>query len=309
MKEPFISVIIINYKKPKDSILSIKSVLNQGYKKCEVIFIDDNSPDDSLKKIKRVFAKIKFPNVKIVGLKKALGRAAWNEGMKRAQGDIFLLLDADMYLTKNFLKLLAKKFVKYPNIYAVTFNLKHPRLKTRGWEPVHSVYPSLDGGYEAYTATFAIRREVFEKVGGYDPNFFLYVENEYYIKLLQQGFRVYYFPDLIAYHTESANPYRSVMLSYHVVKNYMQLYALYLPLSVWPKFFLHHQKEFREVVVGGKANRLGAIKGLVSGIWFFLKALPKRRVLQGDALDTFMRFYFPQKGDVVVEKWGWGRES
>ncbi|KKQ13716.1 MAG: hypothetical protein US28_C0046G0001, partial [Candidatus Daviesbacteria bacterium GW2011_GWA1_36_8] len=62
------------------------------------------------------------------------------------------------------------------------------------------------------------------------------------------------------------------------------------------------------VISKGTANRWGTIKGLFTGIWFFLKALPDRDVLRGENLDDFMKFYFPQKGEVIVTKWGWKKE-
>ena len=301
-KKPYISVIIITYKNVKDTVKSVKSVLKQKYKDYEIIVVDDNSPDDTAVQIKKA-----VPTVKIVRLKKPLGRAAMNEGMKRAKGEVFLLLDADMYLSKNFLEHLAEKFQKFPTINATAFHLKDPTGKTAGWEPIYAIEKTPEGGHETMTATFAIRREVFKKVGGFNPDFFLYVEYEYYLSLLKKGYIVQYFPDLIAYHANAANPYRSVMNSYHVVKNHMQMYAIHLPIYVWPKFLLHHNKEFGEVMVTGKANRWGTVKGLLIGIYFFFRALPKRNVLRGEALKRYMRFYFPKRGDIVIKKWGWGK--
>ena len=50
-KKPLISIIIINYNKSSFLLQSIKSALNQNYKNKEIIFFDDKSTDDSLKKI------------------------------------------------------------------------------------------------------------------------------------------------------------------------------------------------------------------------------------------------------------------
>tara|TARA_Y100000591_G_C21666370_1_gene610532 strand:+ start:516 stop:749 length:234 start_codon:yes stop_codon:yes gene_type:complete len=62
--QPLISIIITNYNKSKFLIKSVKSCLNQKYKKIEIIFFDDNSSDDSLEKIKN-FKKINKFNFKI----------------------------------------------------------------------------------------------------------------------------------------------------------------------------------------------------------------------------------------------------
>ena len=49
---PLASIIIVNFNKSNFLLDSIKSSLKQTYKKKEIIFFDDKSTDDSLKKIK-----------------------------------------------------------------------------------------------------------------------------------------------------------------------------------------------------------------------------------------------------------------
>ena len=52
MKTSLVSIIITNYNKSAFIVKSVKSCINQSYKKKEIIFIDDNSSDNSLTKIK-----------------------------------------------------------------------------------------------------------------------------------------------------------------------------------------------------------------------------------------------------------------
>ena len=66
---PLISIIITNYNKSKFIIKGVKSCLNQKYKEIEIIFFDDNSSDDSLKKIKD-FKKKNEINLKIISNQK-----------------------------------------------------------------------------------------------------------------------------------------------------------------------------------------------------------------------------------------------
>ena len=49
--KPLVTVLINNYNKEKYCYKSVKSVLDQSYKKIEIIFFDDGSKDASLKKI------------------------------------------------------------------------------------------------------------------------------------------------------------------------------------------------------------------------------------------------------------------
>lgn len=301
VKNPLVSVVILNYNKRNATLKSISSVIGQTYKNYEIIVVDDSSTDDTVAQVRR-----KFPEVRLVSLKKSLGRSAHNEGFKRARGQILVPLDSDMYLSRGFLAKLVEKFNRFPKLSALAFDLKDPTGKTVGWPPVYSPSDKLGGGYECGSGFPAIRHEVFENVGGFNPSFFLYVDEwEYFARLLKYGYKVYYFPDIVGYHTSPPHAYKSIMRGYHVVKNHLQLYAIYLPVRVWPKFLFHHSKEFSRVVVKGEADRWGTVRGLIFGLWFFLRALPKRQVLKGQALEKFLRFYFPKKGEVIVGKWGW----
>ena len=214
-----------------------------------------------------------------------------------------------MYASKNFLLKIAEKFNKYPSLDSLAFNLKDPSRKTVGWQPVYDPKDMLGEGFRCSSGFPTMRKSMFKKVGGYNPKIFLYVDEwEYFIRILKAGYKSYYFSDIIAYHTSPETPYKPIMRGYHVVKNHLQIYALYLPVTVWFRFLNHHTKEFSRVISKGTANRWGTIKGLFTGIWFFLKALPDRDVLRGENLDDFMKFYFPQKGEVIVTKWGWKKE-
>ena len=297
MDEPLVSIVILRFRKLKDTLKSIASVKSQTYGNYEVIVVDDASPDDSFRLIKE-----KHPDVKVIRLRKSKGRAAHNLGLKKALGEILIPIDADMYFPKK----VVEKFKKFPKLNFIALNLIHPTNEALQWRPVYDRQKTVEGGFECAGGLPLMRKKAFNKVGGFNPDLFLYVDEwEHLIRIWRRGFRVVYFPDLVAYHTYSANPYRSTMMGYHTVINHLQLYALYLPVRVWPKFLFHHGSEFSGVVIKRKANRIGAIKGLLWGVYFFLRALKKRQVLDNSTLKIFMKYYFPKKGETVVEKWGW----
>ena len=57
--KPLVTVLINNYNKEKYCYKAVKSVLDQSYKKIEIVFFDDGSNDASLKKINQFRKKIK----------------------------------------------------------------------------------------------------------------------------------------------------------------------------------------------------------------------------------------------------------
>lgn len=296
-----VSVVVLRYKKLEDTLAAVGSVLKQTYKNVEIIVVDDATPDESYKTIAQ-----KFPCVKIVHLEKSMGRSAHNEGLKRAKGDILVPIDADMRLPRDFILKLVDKFSRYPQINFIAPNLIHPTDSAFEWRPVYDPRSVVPGGYDCAGGLPAMRASAFDKVGGFNPDIFLYVDEwEHLIRIWEAGYRVVYFPGLVMHHTYSANPYRSMMMGYHTVINHIKLYAMYLPVYVWLRFLFHHGGQFSDAFATGKVNRLGMIKGVLQGIWVLATALPKRRVVSRRTLDSFMKYYFPVRGKVVVTKWGW----
>jgi glycosyltransferase involved in cell wall biosynthesis len=103
-----ISIIIPMYNVEKYIKKSILSVLNCNWNNIqfEIVIIDDESPDNSLKFANEL--KLKNPSIKIIHQKnKGLGGAR-NTGINNSKGNYLFFLDSDDYLLKDMLpKLLA----------------------------------------------------------------------------------------------------------------------------------------------------------------------------------------------------------
>jgi glycosyltransferase involved in cell wall biosynthesis len=76
---------------------TLSSVLNQTYKKLEVIIVDDGSVDDSVQVVKKVIQSKKEHRIKILLLKLNSGIPALprNYGIKVAKGEYIAFLDSD----------------------------------------------------------------------------------------------------------------------------------------------------------------------------------------------------------------------
>lgn len=91
------SIIIPNYNKEKYIEECLNSIYSQTLdkNKFEVLFIDDNSSDNSLEIVKN------FPDVKILHTNRLLAGGARNAGIKAAQGKYLLFLDSDDFLASD----------------------------------------------------------------------------------------------------------------------------------------------------------------------------------------------------------------
>ena len=117
-KDPLVSIIITNFNKSKYMLQSVKSCLNQSYKKKEIIFFDDKSTDNSLKKIKDFKNKNKLKFRIISNPSKKENSAPINQmiavkkSLNFAKGKYVFLLDSDDFFHKNKIFEIIKIFKK-----------------------------------------------------------------------------------------------------------------------------------------------------------------------------------------------------
>jgi len=105
------SVIVINYNNGKYIDKCIKSLITQSYKNIEIIFVDDNSNDNSLTIAKKYKKKIKIvKKIKKVGKGSFDQMFGFFEGYKKTTGDIIFLLDSDDYFHKDKILTIINEF-------------------------------------------------------------------------------------------------------------------------------------------------------------------------------------------------------
>ena len=102
MDKGLVSIITPCYNGAKYVAETIESVINQTYKKWEMIIVDDGSKDKSAEIIKTYVNK--DSRIKYIYQNNAGSAAARNNGIRRAQGQYIALLDADDVWHKDFLE-------------------------------------------------------------------------------------------------------------------------------------------------------------------------------------------------------------
>lgn len=99
MKTPLVSVIIINWNGEKYLNNCLKSILEQDYHSLELLFVDNNSIDNSVP-----FVRKKFNQVRLIENNSNIGYSgAANVGIKASTGEYILLLNPDIVLEKFFI--------------------------------------------------------------------------------------------------------------------------------------------------------------------------------------------------------------
>lgn len=107
-----ISVVIPLYNKAHTIVNTLTTVMNQTYQDFEVVIVNDGSTDNGVEVIDRHFHD---PRIRIINQENAGVSAARNKGVKEAKGDWIAFLDGDDEWHPEYLAIIQKTIIKYPN--------------------------------------------------------------------------------------------------------------------------------------------------------------------------------------------------
>lgn len=111
---PLISIIIPVYNVSDYIISCMESVVNQTYRRFEVILIDDKGKDDSIEIATRFLSEASQPYKLIVHEKNMGVSAARNTGINEAKGDYVFFLDSDDRIAPDCLQNLTAPLLQKP---------------------------------------------------------------------------------------------------------------------------------------------------------------------------------------------------
>ena len=213
-----LSIIILSYKSERFLINCLKRInFNRPY---EIIIVDN---DHNLLLMEKAG---KIANVRILPFKGNLGFASGNNrGIKAARGEYILALNADAFVTKNYIKKLVDFLDQHKDFSSVQgklLSLKNKKIidataNCLTWSGFafaenHLLKDKKPKSAEVFgvcAAAALYRRSSLEKVSNegeyFDKDFFAYLEDiDLDWRLRLYGFRAYYLDNAIAYHYREA---------------------------------------------------------------------------------------------------------
>jgi len=220
---PKISVVTLNWNRKHDTEECINALLRMSYQNFDIVVVDNGSEDASIDYLNEKFGH----RIHIVANEKNLGYAdGFNSGINYAmkQGAEYLfILNNDTRVHREALSELVKNAESDPKIGFVSGKVYHYNrpnvIQTVGklsdtvtLVGAHVGANEMDEGqhdeirdYEFIDDVFLlVRREVIEKVGGYDSNFFLYFEEaDWCVRVRRAGYRIVYTPHAKIWHKGS----------------------------------------------------------------------------------------------------------
>lgn len=260
-----VSIVVITYNRRQEIEECVNLLLKNSDSFYELLLINNNSEDrtsDYLNSIQDI------EKVKIFNLNENLGISGGrNFGAKEASGDIFVFIDDDAeFFTDNPIPETLKKFNDELDVGILAYQIVNPHQNKILRKEFPCTDKNKDKHSEFLTSTFigaghAIRKEVFEKTGGYDEELFGYMDElELSFKAIDCGFKIKYFPTVGVLHKVSPrgrlNPkeFWIRMFRNRLIINYKYLPLFFRLISflIWSLKITYHSKNLTVALLGIK---------------------------------------------------------
>src|ERR1700722_8900723 len=223
--QPRVSIIVVTYGSSKEIPDCVESLLKQSVP-VEIFLVDNASPDNTAQMVSEYAAR--FENVHAILNTKNVGLAAGNNApMGKCQGEYLLMLNPDTFFRNNSLERMVEFLDRNPDVGVVgpkEVNADgHPHVSFRRswglrhvftWRVLPYRFPRfLHDRFSSYAtqdvlfvsgSCLLIRRSLFEQIGGYDPEYFLSIEDvcDLCLRVKQTGSRVVFLGDQeVVHHT------------------------------------------------------------------------------------------------------------
>ncbi|MBH2007647.1 glycosyltransferase family 2 protein [Candidatus Saccharibacteria bacterium] len=300
-----VAIIILNWNCAEDSIECANSLLGQTVVP-DIIFVDNNSSDDSVERIEEYIRQkgdsitlIKNPvnsgftggiNVGVrTALKKeyefigtlnpdATADSRWVEYLTNE-----FTVDKSIGITTGILARTDKKTLDTSGDFYTTWGIPGPRgrdgLISDAPQQHEYIFGATGGGFIAQS-------EVFRQVGLLDEVLFMYFEDvDFCFRAQLAGYKVRYTPGAIAYHKLSASTNKVPGLAVRqTFKNLPVVFLKNVPtklmFTILPRFMLAYLLILGNSIVHGRG--LPALQGWLLSLWLIPHSLKKRHEIQSN---------------------------
>lgn len=241
---PFVSVIVVAYNSDEFLQKCVDGLATQSMGEFEAIIVDNASTDSSVKDL-----RIPDHRFRVVPAGQNLGFAAGcNLGIRISRAEWIATLNPDAVPNRDWLAALRRATQRHPNVVmfgSTQVDAADPtRLDGCGdvysflglpWRSLHGrsikMLPPEGEVFSPCAAAALYRRDVLERVGGFDQAFFCYCEDiDLGFRIRIEGGRCVQVPDAVVHHVGSAIAGRnSDFTLYHSARNRVWVMVKNLP--------------------------------------------------------------------------------
>ena len=309
MTKPFFSVLILFWKSAQYLQAVLQALEEQTFKDFEVILLDNGAeePPDPV-----LLSQHPHLNLHLLCSETNLGFAGGNNlAARQAQGDYLVLLNSDAFPEPDWLATIHQAALSHPRHCFASRLLQadNPALLDGEWNVYHASglawrknhnrsvsFSSTEPRHvmSACAAASAYPRSAFEQVGGFDEDFFAYMEDiDLDLRLRLAGYDCLYLPEAVVHHVGSGSTgSRSDFSTFYGHRNLIWAFVKNMPgLLLWLLLPAHLIVNIAYLLAGlfmsnGKTlwqAKKAAITGLPD-------VLQKRQLIQSKRTTSVWRF-------------------
>ena len=292
MHSPKVCIIVLNWNGIKDTIECIESILCLNYTNYEVVIVDNGSTDMSVETIRG-----RYPELKILESKQNLGfTGGCNLGIKYAMkkmADYIWILNNDIVIENDCLKKMIDAAENDSQIGLLSpiifyyhqrnkmqscgsfFNMKNGRIFADSLDSNEQNTNPNNFVFVLYGTALLIKRELIEKVGFFDDDFFAYFEDyDFSLRANKNAFKNMVVSSAKIYHKDASSTggVGSPIRTYYFSRNPLLLYKKHLNGIAGLKVKYKHIRKsigaaFYYRTTGNKLSADACLEGLWDGIW------------------------------------------
>lgn len=324
MAAPVVSYVIPSWNGLEYLKVVLPSLATQTFTNTETIIVDNGSTDGSLEYLER-----DWPEVKVVALGENRGFApAMNEGISRAKGELIALLNNDLELATDWTQIMVETAAAHPD--AEMFGGKvlnyYDRSQLDGagevmtWfsiavkrgsgQPDTGQYDSPEVVFGPNTSAAVYRKELMDTLGGFDADFFVYLEDtDLHLRAQLAGYTAWYEPRAQAFHMEGSTAKRmpkKMLRLWHRNRVWLVLknYPAGKLLRHFPKLLWANGKTFYGAL---RHREFGALAAAWGSAWLDLpnvlrkrRQVQKQRTVSGAYLESLVSSDFPEPSKLLT---------
>jgi succinoglycan biosynthesis protein ExoA len=217
--DPFVTIVVPVRNEERCIAATLHSLLAQNYSpdRFEVIVVDGRSDDATVAIVEQM--QVEFPNLRLLDNPRRLSSAARNLGVEHARGDYVLVVDGHCQLdSPYYLRRLVEVFERHgvesvgrpqpleiTGANAIQRAIAAARRSRLGHNPGSFIYSDDGGLVPPQSVAVAYRRDVFDRIGGFDESFDACEDVEFNHRLNESGARCWFAPQLaVHYHPRAS---------------------------------------------------------------------------------------------------------
>lgn len=302
VRPPFFSVIVPNFNGRRHLATLFDALTAQTFDDFEVVFIDDASRDDSVAFVEQNYGQ--RLDLRVIVNRENMGFvSSVNAAADAARGRLLVLLNNDTEPAPDWTAELACAVCAHPDAAMIASKLllfdDRNRLHTSGdtlgldgiprnrgvWEEDRGQYDHRIDVFGGCGGAVAIRRDVWQALGGFDESFWMYLEDaDFAFRAQLSGWRAVFAPQAKVYHKVSSSG-GDDLSSYYVGRNTIWMIAKNMPSKLLWRNLPRVVKAQLQIAVDALRSIRGKaaqqrLRGQLAGLVGLPAQLRKRTLIQ-----------------------------